>query len=77
MVNFTPVINPSIFINNLKTQSSRVIRKNFHQYLATFPLLEEKFWSRAYCLVVDNDKSQHFIDRYLRRNKEKESLIMQ
>lgn len=48
---FNPTIQPSKFINSLKTVSSRLIRKEFLSHLSDYywkPVL----WSRAYCLLT-------------------------
>lgn len=50
LVEFSPTIQPSKFINNLKTVSSRLLRKMFATHLATYywkPIL----WSRSYYLL--------------------------
>jgi putative transposase len=46
-----PNIMPSRFVGNLKTVSSRYIRKEFSEHMKQFywkPVL----WTRAYCLIT-------------------------
>ena len=50
MLELHPNIMPSKLVNNLKTVSSRLIRKQYATHLKKFywkPIL----WSRAYCLI--------------------------
>jgi putative transposase len=50
MLELHPNIMPSKLVNNLKTVSSRLIRKQYSTHLKKFywkPVL----WSRAYCLI--------------------------
>jgi putative transposase len=50
MLELHPNIMPSKLVNNLKTVSSRLIRKQYATHLKNFywkPVL----WSRAYCLI--------------------------
>ena len=50
MLELHPNIMPSKLVNNLKTVSSRLIRKHYAAHLKKFywkPVL----WSRAYCLI--------------------------
>lgn len=51
MIDMHPNIMPSKFINNLKTVTSRLIRKEFSEHLEKYywkPVL----WTRAYCLIT-------------------------
>ena len=50
LVETHPNVEPAKFVNNLKTVSSRMIRKEFSDYLSKYywkPVL----WTRAYCLL--------------------------
>ncbi len=46
----TPTVQPSRLVNNLKTVSSRLIRKEFRQRLERV-YRKPVFWSRSYCFV--------------------------
>jgi putative transposase len=51
MLGLNPTIEPSKFINSLKTVTSRLIRKEYSEHLSKYywkPVL----WSRAYCLLT-------------------------
>ncbi len=51
MIELNPTIEPSKFINNLKTVSSRLLRKEYNEHLRHYywkPVL----WSRSYCLLT-------------------------
>jgi putative transposase len=50
MLGFHPSIQPSKFINSLKTVTSRLIRLEFSKELSRYHW-KPVFWSRAYCLV--------------------------
>ncbi len=51
MIGLTPTVEPAKFINNLKTVSSRLLRKEYSDHLSCYywkPVL----WSRSYCLLT-------------------------
>ncbi|MBF7690062.1 IS200/IS605 family transposase [Acinetobacter sp. SCC474] len=59
-----PNIMPSKFINNLKTVSSRMIRKEFAEHLTKYywkPVL----WTRAYCLLTTGEATIDTIQQYI------------
>ena len=51
LLDMHPNIMPSKFINNLKTVTSRLMRKAFAKHLAQF-YSEPVLWTRAYCLLT-------------------------
>ena len=60
-----PNIMPSKFINNLKTVSSRLIRKEFEEELKPYywkPVL----WTRAYCLLTTGGATIDVIREYIK-----------
>ena len=64
MLGLHPNIMPSKLINNLKTVSSRYIRKEYQTHLANFywkPVL----WSRAYCLVSAEGAPLDILKKYI------------
>lgn len=61
-----PNIMPSKFINNLKTVTSRLIRKEFTAHLAQF-YLEPTLWTRAYCLLTTGGASIDTIRQYIEK----------
>jgi|ERR1700685_1203034 putative transposase len=50
LLSLNPKVTPSIFVNNLKTVSSRLIRKEFDSVLRKF-YWKPVFWSRTYCIL--------------------------
>ena len=50
LISLNPRVQPSKLINNLKTVSSRLVRKEFAAHLRTF-YWKPIFWSCTYCLV--------------------------
>ncbi|PRR59242.1 IS200/IS605 family transposase [Borreliella burgdorferi] len=64
LLKFTPNIQPSKFINNLKTVSSRLIRKKYSTYLDKY-YWKPYFWSRSYCLISTGGASIDIIKKYI------------
>jgi REP-associated tyrosine transposase len=50
LISLNPTAQVSTFVNNLKTVSSRLIRKEFGRELACW-YRKPVFWSRSYCVV--------------------------
>ncbi|MFT2112656.1 IS200/IS605 family transposase, partial [Marinomonas sp. 2405UD68-3] len=64
MLGFNPTLQPSKFINNLKTVTSRRIRKEYKSHLDKFywkPVL----WSRAYCLLTAGGAPLEVLKEYI------------
>jgi len=59
-----PNLDSSKFINNLKTVSSRMIRKNFPEYLKEF-YHKLVLWTRAYCLQSTGGATIEIIEKYI------------
>ena len=51
LIAINPSVQPSKFINNLKTVTSRHMRKIYGEYLRQFYWGTNAMWSRAYCLI--------------------------
>jgi len=51
LLSLNPKVAPSVFVNNLKTVSSRLIRKNFGEELAKVYGKKPVFWSRSYSIT--------------------------
>lgn len=63
-LDFHPSAQPSKFVNNLKTVTSRLIRRDFGEHLSKFywkPVL----WTRAYCLLSAGGAPIEVIKRYI------------
>lgn len=64
MIDMHPNIMPSKFINNLKTVTSRLIRKEYSEHLQKFywkPVL----WTRAYCLITSGGAPIEVLRQYI------------
>lgn len=69
LLDIHPNMNPSRFVNNLKTVTSRLMRKEFSQHLGKYywkPVL----WTRAYCLISAEGAPLEVIKKYI-QNQEK------
>lgn len=68
LLDMHPNIMPSKFINNLKTVTSRLMRKEFSKHLADFywkPVL----WTRAYCLLTTGGATIDTIRQYIEKQE--------
>jgi putative transposase len=78
LLEFHPNIAPAKFVNNLKTVSSRLLRKQFDTQLARYywkPVL----WTRAYCLLSAGGAPLDIIKEYIEnqgRNSSPTKLAM-
>src|SRR5579864_4121405 len=52
LFSLNPKVAPSVFVNNLKTVTSRLIRKEFSMQLAKIYKKKPVFWSRSYCILT-------------------------
>lgn len=50
LIEHNPKMAPRIFVNNLKTLSSRLIRKEFLAQIKKYYWKDPVFWSRSYCI---------------------------
>lgn len=50
LVGLQPTVAPCVFVNNVKTVTSRLIRKEFAEHLKPF-YGKPVFWSGSYCIV--------------------------
>jgi putative transposase len=65
LLDLNPKIAPSIFVNNLKTVSSRLIRRDFLPYLKKFYWKDPVFWSRSYCILSCGGTPLSVIKQYI------------
>lgn len=59
-----PAMDMSKLINNLKTVSSRMLRKDFESHLKKF-YWKPKLWTRAYCLLTTGVATIETIKKYI------------
>ncbi|WP_186645385.1 IS200/IS605 family transposase [Fluviispira vulneris] len=65
LLELKPKITLSAFINNLKTVSSRYIRKEFSNHLSKFYYKNPIFWSRSYCILTCGGAPLSVIKQYI------------
>lgn len=66
LLDLHPSIQPSILVNNLKTVSSRLLRKEFAEHFSKFywkPVL----WTRAYCLISAGGAPLETLKEYIEK----------
>lgn len=64
LVSLPPTVELSKFVNNLKTTSSRLLRRDFKDHLAKF-YYKPVFWSRSYCVVSCGGAPLEVIKKYI------------
>ena len=72
LVECYPGLQPSKFVNNIKTVSSRYLRKEFADHLKKYywkPVL----WTRAYCLLSVGEAPVDVIRKYIENQEEPET----
>lgn len=63
-----PQIAPSKLVNTIKGVTSRMIRKNYSEYLKKF-YWEPIFWSDSYCISTTGGASIEVIKKYIEKQK--------
>jgi putative transposase len=58
-------VAPSVFANNLKTVSSRLIRRDFGKHLDKVYWGKPVFWSRSYCIFTCGGAPLSVIKQYI------------
>jgi putative transposase len=72
LISTHPALNLSIMIGNLKTVTSRLIRKEYSDHFKKFywkPVL----WTRVYCLLTTGGANIETIRKYIENQKEPEA----
>lgn len=69
LLSLNPKIAPSIFVNNIKTVTSRLIRKEFAEHLKKFYWKKPIFWSRTYCILSCGGAPLSVIKQYIEQQK--------
>ena len=59
-----PDMNLSVFVNNLKTVSSRLIRKKYKDYLSAY-YYKPFFWKKAYCIISVGGAPLEILKQYI------------
>lgn len=60
----SPQVQPSKLINNYKTVTSRMLRKEFVEFLSQF-YQKPYFWSDSYFICSVSDRSHAMIEKYI------------
>lgn len=66
LLDMNPNAPLSKFINNLKTVTSRLLRKEFSQYLARF-YYKPVLWTRAYCIISAGGAPLSVLTEYIQK----------
>ena len=64
LLSLTPKVSPSTLVNNMKTVSSRLIRRDFSTELAKV-YAKPVFWSRSYCILSCGGAPLSIIKQYI------------
>ena len=64
-----PQVQLSTLINNFKTVSSRLVRKEFSEYLQPY-YWKPYFWSRSYYIGAVSDTTEEVVKAYIENQKE-------
>ena len=70
LISVNPKVSMSGLINNLKTVSSRLIRKEFGGHLATYYRDKPVFWSRSYCIITCGGAPLTILKKYIEQQQE-------
>jgi putative transposase len=68
LVSLSPTVQISTFVNNLKTVSSRLIRKEFGRALAHW-YHQPVFWSRSYCVISGGGAPLSVLRHYIEQQQ--------
>ncbi len=69
LVGLNPKVQPSKLVNNLKTVTARLIRKEFAKELKPY-YWKPVFWSRSYCLVSVGGAPLSVLKQYIKNQSE-------
>ena len=72
LMSVNPKVQPSKLVNNLKTGSSRLIRKEFAEHFNQVYRGKPVFWSRTYCLLACGGAPLSIIKQYIEQQAEVE-----
>lgn len=69
LLSLNPKVTPSVFVNNLKTVTSRLIRKEFSEHIKKFYWKKPVFWSRSYCILTCGGAPLSVLKQYIEQQK--------
>jgi len=70
LVKAHPDMKISVFVNNLKTVSSRIIRKEFREHISLF-YSKPVFWKKAYCAITAGGAPLSMLKNYIESQNDK------
>ncbi|MGB5917375.1 MAG: IS200/IS605 family transposase [Phormidesmis sp.] len=70
LISVNPKTQPSKLVNNLKTVSSRLLRKDFGEHLAKVYRGQPIFWSRSYCILSCGGAPISVLKQYIQQQAE-------
>lgn len=70
LLSVNPKVQPSKLVNNLKTVSSRLLRKEFGEHLNQVYRGQPVFWSRSYCILSCGGAPLSVLKRYIQQQAE-------
>lgn len=70
LISVNPKTQPSKLVNNLKTVSSRLIRKEFSEQVQKVYRDKPVFWSRSYCLISCGGAPLSVLKQYIQQQAE-------
>jgi putative transposase len=70
LISVNPKTQPSKLVNNLKTVSSRLIRKEFSEQVQKVYRDKPVFWSRSYCLITCGGAPLSVLKQYIQQQAE-------
>jgi putative transposase len=69
LISINPKVQPSKLVNNLKTVTSRLLRKAYADHLSRF-YYKPVFWSRTYCLLSVGGAPLAVLKQYIENQAE-------
>ncbi len=72
LLELTPRTAPSAFVNNLKTVTSRLIRKEYKEHLQRYYWRKPVFWSRSYCIISVGGAPLSVLKHYIEQQEASE-----
>jgi putative transposase len=70
LVSAHPDMKVSGFVNNLKTVSSRMVRKEFSEHISKF-YSKPVFWKKAYCAITAGGAPLSVLKKYIESQDDK------
>ena len=69
LIELPPNLEPSRFVNNLKTTSSRLVRRDFRDQLDYEYQAKPVFWSRSYCIISCGGAPLLIVKQYVEQQR--------